>query len=139
MEIVRATTAPAYEAPRHFGMSTHRLQGAGASSAVAFTIGLSQALPAGGAELSASPLERVYLVLEGTDRSKTAIVISGHYDSMCSDIMDSSCDAPGADDDASAPEPVRPSTPPGMPPGSAPPSTVGRARRRRRRATGDPD
>ena len=50
-----------------------------------------------------APLESVYLVLEGQDpeRAKTAIVISGHYDSMCSDIMDSTCDAPGADDDAS--------------------------------------
>jgi len=50
-----------------------------------------------------APLESVYLVLEGSDadRAKTAIVISGHYDSMCSDIMDSQCDAPGADDDAS--------------------------------------
>ena len=50
-----------------------------------------------------APLESVYLVLEGGDpeRAKTAIVISGHYDSMCSDIMDSACDAPGADDDAS--------------------------------------
>jgi hypothetical protein len=50
-----------------------------------------------------APLQSVYLVLEGSDpdRAKTAIVISGHYDSMCSDIMDSSCDAPGADDDAS--------------------------------------
>src|SRR5262245_35658477 len=51
----------------------------------------------------AVPMENVYLVLEGEDaeRRKTAIVISGHYDSMCSDNMDSSCDAPGADDDAS--------------------------------------
>lgn len=65
MEIVRLDDAPAYEAPRHFGMATHRLQGADASSARGFTVGLSQALPAGGAELSASPLERVYLVLEG--------------------------------------------------------------------------
>src|SRR6185503_18442472 len=50
-----------------------------------------------------APLESVYLVLEGSDpdRAKTAIVISGHYDSMCSDIMDAQCDAPGADDDAS--------------------------------------
>jgi hypothetical protein len=48
-------------------------------------------------------LENVYLVLEGADPSmkSTAFFISGHYDSMCSDIMDSACDAPGADDDAS--------------------------------------
>jgi peptidase M28-like protein len=51
----------------------------------------------------AVPMENVYLVLEGEDpeRKKTAIVISGHYDSMCTDNMDSTCDAPGADDDAS--------------------------------------
>jgi hypothetical protein len=48
-------------------------------------------------------LQNVYLVLEGSDPSlkSTAFFISGHYDSMCSDIMDSACDAPGADDDAS--------------------------------------
>ena len=48
-------------------------------------------------------LENVYLVLEGSDPAlkRTAVVVSGHYDSMCSDIMDAACDAPGADDDAS--------------------------------------
>ncbi|HEX4814070.1 MAG TPA: M28 family metallopeptidase [Nonomuraea sp.] len=28
-------------------------------------------------------------------------VVSGHYDSRCSDVMDAACDAPGANDDAS--------------------------------------
>jgi Peptidase family M28 len=28
-------------------------------------------------------------------------VVSGHYDSMCGDVMDASCNAPGANDDAS--------------------------------------
>ncbi|MGB9150062.1 MAG: M20/M25/M40 family metallo-hydrolase [Burkholderiales bacterium] len=28
-------------------------------------------------------------------------VVSGHYDSMCGDVMDEKCDAPGANDDAS--------------------------------------
>jgi len=48
-------------------------------------------------------LENVYLVLAGSDPAlkSTAFFVSGHYDSMCSDIMDSACDAPGADDDAS--------------------------------------
>jgi len=48
-------------------------------------------------------LQNVYLVLPGTDPTlkSTAFFVSGHYDSMCSDIMDSACDAPGADDDAS--------------------------------------
>lgn len=51
----------------------------------------------------AAPLTNVYLVIEGSDPAlkSTVFVISGHYDSMCSDVMDSACDAPGADDDAS--------------------------------------
>lgn len=49
------------------------------------------------------PLENVYLIFDGGDPAmkNTVFVVSGHYDSMCSDIMDSACDAPGADDDAS--------------------------------------
>jgi len=49
------------------------------------------------------PMENVYAVLEGTDPvlRKTVFVVSGHLDSMPSDIMDPQTDAPGADDDAS--------------------------------------
>ena len=48
-------------------------------------------------------MENVYAILGGTDPvlSKTAFVVSGHYDSMPSDVMDTASDAPGADDDAS--------------------------------------
>jgi len=51
----------------------------------------------------AVPMENVYAVLEGTDPvlKKTAFVVSGHMDSMPSDIMDPKSDAPGSDDDAS--------------------------------------
>jgi hypothetical protein len=51
----------------------------------------------------AVPMENVYAVLEGTDPvlKKTAFVVSGHLDSMPSDVMDPQTDAPGADDDAS--------------------------------------
>jgi hypothetical protein len=50
-----------------------------------------------------APLENVYLVVEGSDPAlrKTAFLVSGHFDSMCSDVMSPDCDAPGADDDAS--------------------------------------
>lgn len=50
-----------------------------------------------------APLQNVYLTVEGTDpaRAKTVFVVSGHFDSMCSDIMNAEGDAPGADDDAS--------------------------------------
>jgi hypothetical protein len=49
------------------------------------------------------PMENVYAVLEGSDPAlkKTAFVVSGHFDSMPSDVMDPKTDAPGADDDAS--------------------------------------
>jgi hypothetical protein len=48
-------------------------------------------------------LENVYAILPGTDPklSKTLFIVSGHYDSRPSNVMDPEADAPGADDDAS--------------------------------------
>ncbi|HZF11680.1 MAG TPA: M28 family peptidase [Thermoanaerobaculia bacterium] len=48
-------------------------------------------------------MENVYAILPGNDPllKSTAFVVSGHFDSMPSDIMDPQADAPGADDDAS--------------------------------------
>ncbi|HYB52808.1 MAG TPA: M20/M25/M40 family metallo-hydrolase, partial [Thermoanaerobaculia bacterium] len=50
-----------------------------------------------------APLENVLAFLPGSDPglSKTVFLVSGHYDSMPSSILDSESDAPGADDDAS--------------------------------------
>jgi Peptidase family M28 len=50
-----------------------------------------------------APLENVVAILPGTDPTlrTTAFVVSGHYDSRASDVMDAAADAPGADDDAS--------------------------------------
>jgi len=50
-----------------------------------------------------APLENVVAILPGTDAAlaKTVFVVSGHYDSMPSNVMDAASDAPGADDDAS--------------------------------------
>jgi len=47
--------------------------------------------------------ENVYGVLPGSDPtlSKTVFVISGHFDSRASDVMNPETQAPGADDDAS--------------------------------------
>jgi hypothetical protein len=49
------------------------------------------------------PMENVYAILPGDDPAlaKTVFVVSGHFDSRASDIMDSKSDAPGADDDGS--------------------------------------
>lgn len=65
MNVTRLSDAERYEVPKHHGMSTLRLQGGAASGLTAFTIGLSIALPAGGAEHGSSPRERVYVVVEG--------------------------------------------------------------------------
>jgi len=49
------------------------------------------------------PLENVYAILPGSDpkMAKTIFIVSGHFDSRPSDVMDPKLDAPGADDDAS--------------------------------------
>lgn len=51
----------------------------------------------------AVPLENVYAILPGTDEklAKTVFLVSGHFDSRPSDVMDAQADAPGADDDGS--------------------------------------
>lgn len=48
-------------------------------------------------------LVNVVATLEGTDPQTNArtLVVSGHYDSMCGNVMNAECDAPGANDDAS--------------------------------------
>jgi hypothetical protein len=51
----------------------------------------------------AVPLENVYAILPGTDAklAKRIFIVSGHFDSRPSDVMDAKADAPGADDDGS--------------------------------------
>jgi hypothetical protein len=48
-------------------------------------------------------LENVYALLPGSDPklAKTIFIVSGHFDSRPSNVMDPNADAPGADDDAS--------------------------------------
>src|SRR5882724_3940211 len=48
-------------------------------------------------------LTNVVATLKGTQTESTnrVYVVSGHYDSMCSNPSDAKCDAPGANDDAS--------------------------------------
>jgi quercetin dioxygenase-like cupin family protein len=65
MEVMRLGEAQPYEAPKHFDMRGLRLQGFDASGAENFWVGLSHFLPGGGAEMDATPLEKVYVVVEG--------------------------------------------------------------------------
>jgi len=65
MQVVPIESAGSYAAPGHFDVRTLRLQGADASPVTHFTVGLSVFLPAGGCEMSTTPLEKVYVVVEG--------------------------------------------------------------------------
>jgi quercetin dioxygenase-like cupin family protein len=65
MEVVRLSEAKPYQAPKHVDVATLRLQGYEASGAESFSVGLSYYLPGGRAELDATPLEKVYVVLDG--------------------------------------------------------------------------
>lgn len=46
-------------------------------------------------------ITNVIATLHGSENSKRTYVVSGHYDSRVTDVMNSTSDAPGADDDAS--------------------------------------
>ena len=65
MHITRFGKAPRYDAPKHFDMRSLRLQGMDVSPSRFAWVGLSHFLPQGGAEMDASPLEKIYVVLEG--------------------------------------------------------------------------
>lgn len=65
MHVTRLADAPAYEAPNHFDMRCLRLQGKEAGPSTQMWMGMSQILPGGHTTLDASPIEKLYLVLEG--------------------------------------------------------------------------
>ena len=46
-------------------------------------------------------ITNVVATLRGTRNPERTYVVSGHYDSRCTDANNSTCDAPGANDDAS--------------------------------------
>ncbi|MDZ5458027.1 cupin domain-containing protein [Azohydromonas lata] len=65
MHDVRIEDAPRYDAPGHALMTMRRLQGREAGPADSLWIGLSVIEPGGGTTLSASGVEKFYVVLEG--------------------------------------------------------------------------
>jgi len=83
MEVTRLSDAKPYVAPKHFDMVGLRLQGFDASGSENFWVGLSHFLPGGGAEHDSTPIEKVYVVVEGevtvvTDDGETTL---SKYDS----------------------------------------------------------
>lgn len=65
MQITRIADAKAYHPPKHTDMRAMRLQGFDVTDAKNFWVGLSHILPGGGAEMDATPLEKVYVVVSG--------------------------------------------------------------------------
>ncbi len=85
VQVTRLAQAQRYQAPRHFDMAGLRLQGHEASDTSQFWVGLSHFLPGGGAEESSSPLERVYVVLDGemcVTGPQGEEVVLGRWDSV---------------------------------------------------------
>jgi glyoxylate utilization-related uncharacterized protein len=72
MQVTRFDSARPYEAMRHHGMHALRLQGKDASALEDYWVGLSTFLPGGGAEKSAAPTAKVYVVIEGEITVTTA-------------------------------------------------------------------
>lgn len=83
IEITRFDDAKPYDAKAHFGMTAMRLQGQGVSSLEDYWVGFSTFLPGGGAEQSAAPTGKVYVVLEGeiTISSSQGDTVLRQYDS----------------------------------------------------------
>ncbi len=65
MRIKRFNEAEPYEAPNHFDMHGMRLQGFEQGGPENFWVGCSHFLPGGGAGPDSSPLEKVYVILDG--------------------------------------------------------------------------
>ena len=59
--------------------------------------------PAGGRIPEPTTITNVVATLRGTQPASAdrTYVVSGHYDSRCTDVMNATCDAPGSNDDAS--------------------------------------
>jgi quercetin dioxygenase-like cupin family protein len=89
MHIKRFADAQRYEAPNHRGVVGLRLQGYEEAGPKNQWVGFSQFLPNGGAGPDSSPVEKVYVVIEG---SMTVIV--GEEESILGP-MDSCTIAPG--------------------------------------------
>ena len=65
MRKVEIENVKPYLAPKHFNMTALKLHGKEETGAQKFWVGLSHFLPRGGAELDATPVEKMYFVLSG--------------------------------------------------------------------------
>ncbi|MCZ0734783.1 cupin domain-containing protein [Phreatobacter sp. AB_2022a] len=83
MHVNRFADLKPYEAPGHHDMRMLRMQGREAGPADTTWLGVSQILPGGRVDLSGSPDEKFYVVLEGelTVETETGSALLGVWDS----------------------------------------------------------
>jgi quercetin dioxygenase-like cupin family protein len=83
MHVTRFNEAPAYFPPEHFDMRCLRLQGHEAGPATQLWMGMSQILPGGHITPGASPIEKLYFVVEGelTVETPDGVSLLQPYDS----------------------------------------------------------
>ncbi|MGH6637849.1 MAG: cupin domain-containing protein [Burkholderiales bacterium] len=93
MHVTRFEHAPTYEAPNHFDMRCLRLQGKEAGPSQQMWMGMSQILPGGHTGLDGSPMEKLYLVLEG--QLHVVAELDGQRDEQVLGPYDSCRFAPG--------------------------------------------
>lgn len=91
MHVTRLAMAPEYQAPGHHGMRCQRIQGMDAGPSSAMWLAISTIAPGGGIVASASPLEKVYVVLEGS------VEMTSSGETVTLERWDSCRIAPGAD------------------------------------------
>jgi len=89
VHVVRYADAPPYEAPGHFDMAMRRLQGRDAGPTDQVWLGVSVLAPGGGTTLDASPIEKLYVVLDG------AVTVSNGETAVTLERWDSCRIAPG--------------------------------------------
>jgi hypothetical protein len=78
------------------------LQGYAARSGGRLTVELQSYIQEPGTRIPVpTKITNVVATLRGDSSPARVYVVTGHYDSRCTDIMDATSDAPGADDDAS--------------------------------------
>ena len=84
MKKVELKDAKTYQAAKHFNMTAFRLHGKEETGTQKFWMGLSHFLPGGGAEMDASPTEKVYFVLKGevTVITPDTEIVLGSWDSI---------------------------------------------------------
>jgi len=89
VHVTRFDAAPEYVAANHFDMRCVRLQGKEGGPSVSLTMACSIIEPGGYIPLSPSPLEKLYLVVEGE------VTLSNGEDAYVLQRLDSLCVAPG--------------------------------------------